>query len=52
MLSDQGGEFLNQTVLELTMLSGMEHRVSSPYHPRTNGLTEIQRDPGSDGSDE
>ena len=40
MLSDQGKEFLNATVRELTQIAGIEHRVTSPYHPKTNGLTE------------
>ena len=25
---------------ELVRVAGIEHRVTSPYHPRTNGLTE------------
>lgn len=40
ILSDQGTEFNNQVVNALLKISGVEHRVTSPYHPRTNGLTE------------
>lgn len=40
LLSDQGTEFLNETVDNLSRLTGIERRVTSSYHPRTNGLTE------------
>ena len=40
LLSDQGKEFINQCVRNLCSLTGIEHRVTSAYHPRTNGLTE------------
>lgn len=40
MLSDQGKEFLNKIVTHLSMISGIERKVTSPYHPQTNGLTE------------
>jgi len=38
--SDQGTEFLNEVIKHLLKLAGTEHRVTSPYNPRTNGLTE------------
>lgn len=40
ILSDQGSEFVNQIVDELLKTSGVEHKVTSAYHPQTNGLTE------------
>ena len=40
LLSDQGREFLNNIVEKMLKISGIEHRVTSAYHPRTNGLTE------------
>ena len=40
LLSDQGKEFLNQIVNNLATVCGAERRVTSPYKPSTNGLTE------------
>ena len=40
ILSDQGREFLNKVVDEMSKICGVERKVTSPYHPRTNGLTE------------
>ena len=40
MLSDQGTEFLNETVEQLCKGFGIDRRVTSAYNPRTNGLTE------------
>ena len=40
MQSDQGPEFLNKVVKELTTMVGVEHVVTSAYNPQTNGLTE------------
>lgn len=40
ILSDQGTEFNNEIVHSLLKASGVEHRVTSAYHPRTNGMTE------------
>jgi len=40
LLSDQGKEFLNQIIENLSKIAGIERRVTSPYNPRTNGLTE------------
>jgi hypothetical protein len=38
--SDQGSHFINELWDRLTTRFGIEHRVSSPYHPQTNGLVE------------
>ena len=40
MLSDQGTEYNNQVIECLTKNVGIEHKVTSANHPRTNGLTE------------
>ncbi|XP_064383396.1 uncharacterized protein LOC135332020 [Halichondria panicea] len=40
LISDQGREFVNQVNTELFRFTGTEHRVTSAYHPQTNGLTE------------
>lgn len=40
IISDQGPEFVNSVVQQLSNNLGVERRVTSPYHPRTNGLTE------------
>ena len=40
ILTDQGKEFVNAEFSDLSDVCGIEHRVTSPYHPRTNGLTE------------
>ena len=40
ILSDQGREFINQVVDVLLQRTGVDRRVTSAYHPRTNGLTE------------
>ena len=40
LLSDQGKEFCNSLLNHLTKKIGVEHRVTSPYHPRTNGHVE------------
>ena len=40
ILSDQGKEFVNKIVKNLTKVTGVEHRITSPYHPQTNGMTE------------
>ena len=38
--SDNGTEFVNQVIRTLTVLHGIDHRLSSAYHPSTNGLVE------------
>ena len=40
ILSDQGIEFNNKIVNSLITAVGTEHRITSAYHPRTNGQTE------------
>ena len=38
--SDNGTEFVNQLLDFLTKHTGIDHRLSTPYHPRGNGLAE------------
>jgi hypothetical protein len=38
--SDNGSEFVNQTVKKMLEASKIEHRLITPYHPRANGLAE------------
>ena len=40
LISDQGREFLNQLMEDLTAKLGIDHRVASAYHPQSNGLRE------------
>ena len=40
ILSDQGKEFVNEVVDKLLQQVGTEHRVTSAYHPNTNGQCE------------
>lgn len=40
VMSDQGREFINKVNQELFLLCGRDHRISSAYHPQTNGLDE------------
>lgn len=40
ILSDNGTEFVNSVVDSMLRMVGTEHRVTSAYHPRTNGQTE------------
>jgi len=40
ILSDQGTEFNNKVVEQLMKATGVVHRVTSAYNPRTNGQTE------------
>ena len=40
LLSDQGTKFLNQLVNHICDQFGTTHRITTPYHPQTNGLTE------------
>jgi len=38
--SDQGAEFVNNVIHQLTSLYGIDHRIISSYHPRADGLVE------------
>lgn len=40
LLTDQGKEFVNQTVTAVNNRYGIRHLKTSAFHPRTNGLTE------------
>ena len=40
ILSDQGKEFNNEVVENLLKVSGVDHKVTSAYNPRTNGEVE------------
>lgn len=40
IISDQGKEFVNSIIKELLELAGTEHRITSAYHPQTNGQVE------------
>ena len=40
VLSDQGREFVNGISKTLFEFTNVEHRISSAYHPQTNGLDE------------
>ena len=40
LISDQGTEFVNEIVKQLTKMSGNDHKISSADHPRTNGHCE------------
>jgi hypothetical protein len=38
--SDNGKEFVNEAQREMASLMGTQHRLSTPYHPRGNGVAE------------
>ena len=40
VISDQGREFCNNVGQHLFQKTGTEHRMTSAYHPQTNGLAE------------
>src|SRR6185369_9848063 len=40
LLSDRGAAFLSKMVESLLLITGITHKLSSAYHPQTNGLTE------------
>jgi transposase InsO family protein len=40
MQSDNGTEFVNRVVRELTRVGGVDHRLVAPYNPRANGAAE------------
>jgi transposase InsO family protein len=39
--SDNGTEFINSLLRQVSTLSGFEHRFISPWHPRANGVAEV-----------
>lgn len=41
-ISDNGTEFVNKLMRKLLKISGTRQRVTSPYHPQTNGMVERQ----------
>src|SRR5690348_5638690 len=40
--SDQGTEFVNQALEAMKIIYGIDHRLSTAYHPCANGLVERQ----------
>ena len=38
--SDRGTHFVNETIRKLTDHFGIRHKLSTPYHPQSNGLVE------------
>ena len=40
IITDQGKEFVNEIMTQLTNRMGVEHRITSAYHPQTNGQRE------------
>ena len=38
IVTDQGREFCNQLVDELEKHTGFKHKITSAYHPQSNGL--------------
>ena len=40
VISDQGREFVNHVNQELFQITKTSHRISTAYHPQTNGLVE------------
>ncbi|XP_042387625.1 uncharacterized protein LOC121979704 [Zingiber officinale] len=41
IVSDQGAHFCNKYMKVMLNKYGVSHRVSTPYHPQTNGLAEV-----------
>ena len=41
IVSNQGTHFCNRSMYALLKEYGVVHRISTPYHPQTNGQTEI-----------
>ncbi|XP_027157814.1 uncharacterized protein LOC113759438 [Coffea eugenioides] len=41
IISDQGTHFCNRTIAALMRKYGVHHRVSTTYHPQTNGQAEV-----------
>ncbi|GBP12335.1 Retrovirus-related Pol polyprotein from transposon TNT 1-94 [Eumeta japonica] len=40
ILSDNGGEFINENVKKILKANGINHRVTAPYTPQQNGNAE------------
>ena len=40
LISDNGGEFISQGFKDYLKEFGIEHHLTSPYHPQSNGMTE------------
>ena len=40
LLSDQGGEFINEVMKHLLQMLGVKHKKNAPWHPQTNGKLE------------
>jgi transposase InsO family protein len=40
--SDNGGEFINDTIEKLKEICGFDHRTITPYYPQANGIAEAQ----------
>ena len=40
LITDQGREFVNELSSELYQITNTDHRITSAYHPQSNGLTE------------
>ena len=38
--SDNGSEFVNKTMNEMALVSNIDHRLITPYHPQANGSAE------------
>ncbi|XP_042018994.1 uncharacterized protein LOC121766823 [Salvia splendens] len=41
IISYQGTHFVNRTIAALMRKYGVHHRLSTPYHPRSNGQAEV-----------
>ena len=41
-INDQGKEFVNEVSENLHEMTGTEQRITSAYHPQSNGLCELQ----------
>ena len=41
VISDGGSHFCNKLVDQLLSKHGIQHRISTPYHPQCNGLAEV-----------
>ena len=40
IITDKGTEFVNELSTKLYKMTGCHHRITSPYHPQSNGLIE------------